>query len=211
MVMMAVTGLGVSHRLETRNLGIRHMILIVIGVVGATGLLLAVLHGIEATIWAAAYVWLGALNLPKDAILYSVELDDHAWCFGADAGTALADDGRAGGGQRHAAVRYQHRLHFRGDAAVLVDALRSAHYPPSSTMKSTSRRTNPHAPEFITDGLAANRLRRVAPLKRCFGFSTPARNGTCCRKAIRTTKLWAAARRSDPIADTRRPVATLVC
>jgi len=73
MVMMAVTGLGVRHWLETLNLGIRHMILIVIGVVGATGLLLTVLHGVEATIWAAAYVWLGALDSPKDAILYSLD------------------------------------------------------------------------------------------------------------------------------------------
>ena len=46
---------------------------IVIGLVGAVGLLLAVLHGIEATIWAAAYLWLGALDSPIDAILYSVD------------------------------------------------------------------------------------------------------------------------------------------
>jgi hypothetical protein len=48
------------------------VILIMIGGVGAAGLLLAVLHGIEATIWAA-YVWLGALDSPKDAILYSLD------------------------------------------------------------------------------------------------------------------------------------------
>ena len=72
-VMMAVAGLRIRARLETRNLGFWHAILIVIGVVGTAGLLLAVLHGIEAAIWAAAYVWLGGLNLPKDAILYSVD------------------------------------------------------------------------------------------------------------------------------------------
>ena len=72
-VMMAVAGLRIRARLETRNLGFWHAILIVIGVVGTAGLLLAVLHGIEAAIWAAAYLWLGALNLPKDAILYSVD------------------------------------------------------------------------------------------------------------------------------------------
>jgi hypothetical protein len=43
---------------------------IVIGEVGVVGLLLAVLHGIEAAIWAAAYVWLGALDSPADAMLY---------------------------------------------------------------------------------------------------------------------------------------------
>jgi hypothetical protein len=72
-VMMAVAGLRIRARLETRNLGFWRAILIVIGVVGTAGLLLAMLHGIEAAIWAAAYVWLGALSLPKDAILYSVD------------------------------------------------------------------------------------------------------------------------------------------
>jgi hypothetical protein len=49
------------------------VILIAIAGVGAAGLLLAVLHGIEAAIWAAAYVWLGALDSLKDAILYSLD------------------------------------------------------------------------------------------------------------------------------------------
>ena len=71
--MMALVGFVIRARLETRNLGFRHVILIMIGVVGAVGLLLAVLHGIEAAIWAAAYVWLGALDSPKDAILYSLD------------------------------------------------------------------------------------------------------------------------------------------
>ena len=39
----------------------------------------------------------------------------HARRFGAQAGAALADDGCARGVRRHAAVRYQHGLHFRGD------------------------------------------------------------------------------------------------
>jgi hypothetical protein len=72
-VMLAVVGLGFRARLETRKLGLWHVIPMVIGLVGALGLLLAVLHGIEAAIWAAAYVWLGALNLPRDAILYSLD------------------------------------------------------------------------------------------------------------------------------------------
>jgi len=46
---------------------------IVIGLVAMAGLFLAVLHGIEAAIWAAAYLWLGALDSPLDAILYSVD------------------------------------------------------------------------------------------------------------------------------------------
>jgi nucleoside-diphosphate-sugar epimerase len=62
-------------------------------------------------------------------------LDDHARRIRADAATALADDGRAGGGRRHAAVRYQHSLPFRGNAVVLADALGAFRDPPSSTMK----------------------------------------------------------------------------
>ena len=72
-VMMASVGLEIRARLEIRNLGLRDVILIVTGGVGAVGLLLAVLHGIEAAIWAAAYVWLGALDSPRDAILYSLD------------------------------------------------------------------------------------------------------------------------------------------
>ena len=43
------------------------------------------------------------------------------------------------------------------------------------------------------DVLVVNRLRAGACLKRCCGFSTPARSGICCRKAIRTTKLCTSA------------------
>ena len=39
------------------------------------------------------------------------------------------------------------------------------------------------------DVLVVNPLRVGACLKRCCGFSIPARSGICCRKAIRTTKL----------------------
>jgi hypothetical protein len=72
-VVMAFAAFGMRVRMETRKLGLRHLIPIVIGIVGAVGLLRAVLHGIEAAIWAAAYVWLGALDSPQDAILYSVD------------------------------------------------------------------------------------------------------------------------------------------
>ena len=34
---------------------------------------MAALHGIEATIWAVAYLWLGAIDSPLDAMLYSVD------------------------------------------------------------------------------------------------------------------------------------------
>ena len=60
-------------RLESRSLGLPHVITIVIAAFTAMGLLLAVFHGIEAAFWAAAYLWLGALNSPGAAILYSVD------------------------------------------------------------------------------------------------------------------------------------------
>ena len=74
-VMMALVLLKFRLRLglNNRSLGLGYVIPIVIGLVGAVGLLLAVLHGIEATIWAAAYLWLGALGTPIDAMLYSVD------------------------------------------------------------------------------------------------------------------------------------------
>ena len=56
---------------DPKHLG--YLISILTVVSGVAGLLLAVLHGIEATIWAAVYVWLGALHSPQDALLYSLD------------------------------------------------------------------------------------------------------------------------------------------
>jgi hypothetical protein len=72
-VMLALVSVRIRDWSVNRRLGPRYMIPIVIGLVAATGLLLAILHGIEAAIWAAGYLWLGALGSPLDAILYSVD------------------------------------------------------------------------------------------------------------------------------------------
>lgn len=64
---------GLRVRLANRRLGFPHVIAIVVTAFTAMGLLLAVLHGIEAAIWAAAYLWLEALDSPGAAILYSVD------------------------------------------------------------------------------------------------------------------------------------------
>ncbi len=72
-VVMALAGLVIRIRwLETRTLGLGHVILIMIGAILGVGPPLAALHVIEAMVWAAAYVWLGALDSPQDAILYSL-------------------------------------------------------------------------------------------------------------------------------------------
>jgi hypothetical protein len=59
--------------MANRPLELPYVILIVIGLVAAAGLILAVLHGLEAGIWAAAYLRLGAIDSPLDAVLYSVD------------------------------------------------------------------------------------------------------------------------------------------
>ena len=64
---------GIRLRLEGRRLHLPRVFAIVIGAITAMGLLLAALHVTEAAIWAAAYLWLGALGSPEAAILYSVD------------------------------------------------------------------------------------------------------------------------------------------
>ena len=72
-VMLALLDVRLRVRLEERRLGLGSVILIVTGLVAAAGLALTVLHGIEAAIWAAAFLWLGAIDSPLDAILYSLD------------------------------------------------------------------------------------------------------------------------------------------
>ena len=72
-VMLAFAGVRIRLRLETRGLKVWNLIAILIGVIGVVGLLLAVLHGIECVIWAAAYLWLGALNSFTDALFFSLD------------------------------------------------------------------------------------------------------------------------------------------
>ena len=70
---MALVVLRIEVRLENRGLGIWHAFAIVIATIGAVGLLLAAVHGIEAALWAVAYLWVGALDSPEDAIFYSFD------------------------------------------------------------------------------------------------------------------------------------------
>jgi hypothetical protein len=71
---MGLMTLGIRSRVEARSSPrFHHLLATVISLIGVVGLLLAVLHGIEAALWAVAYWWLGALNSPADAMLYSVD------------------------------------------------------------------------------------------------------------------------------------------
>ena len=56
----------------TRHLR-RYPILLTAGLVGFVGSVLAVFHGVEWGIWAAAYLRLGAIGSVRDAMLYSVD------------------------------------------------------------------------------------------------------------------------------------------
>ena len=72
--LMAFMHLGIRVRLERKNrLKSPQVFATVVGLIGSAGLLLALLHGIEAALWAAAYWWLGALNSAVEALLYSVD------------------------------------------------------------------------------------------------------------------------------------------
>src|SRR5215469_15015726 len=72
---MALPLLSIRIRVETQSRLIRlhHKLIVLIVLITTVGLLLAVLHGIEAGLWAGAYWWLGALESPSEAILYSVD------------------------------------------------------------------------------------------------------------------------------------------
>jgi hypothetical protein len=72
-IVMAFMGTRIRAQLEVHRLPQWNMIVLQICATGAIGLLLAVLHGIECGIWAAAYLWLGAVDSPTDALLYSID------------------------------------------------------------------------------------------------------------------------------------------
>jgi hypothetical protein len=71
-VTMGIAAVKIRLRLETRVFDLWHLIPIMICIVGVMGLLLAVVLLIECGIWAA-YLWLGALDSPLDALLFSID------------------------------------------------------------------------------------------------------------------------------------------
>jgi hypothetical protein len=73
-VVMLTRGLqGVSSATKKHRGVFRYPLALTAGLVGAIGWVLAVFHGIEAAIWAAAYLWLGAIGTTREAMLYSVD------------------------------------------------------------------------------------------------------------------------------------------
>src|SRR5215813_13655440 len=72
-VFMALVLHSIGIRVERHSLGLRRLFAILTGLIGTVGLLLAILHGIEAGFWAAAYWWVDALATPEKAVLYSLD------------------------------------------------------------------------------------------------------------------------------------------
>lgn len=70
---MAAVLHGYRIRLEGRECTLLHVFVIVISTFTTVGLLLAALHMVEAVLWAAVYLWVGALESLQSAILYSVD------------------------------------------------------------------------------------------------------------------------------------------
>ena len=64
---------SIMNQTENRNHGWMRAFAMLIGTIGISGLLLAILHGVEAAVWAEAYLSLGAFNSSGDAILYSLD------------------------------------------------------------------------------------------------------------------------------------------
>ena len=73
-VLMSILGLRIRAGLMRRRIAFWQGVAMLTGLTAAIGLSLAVLHGIEAAMWAAAYLQLGALDTAAEAMLFSVDL-----------------------------------------------------------------------------------------------------------------------------------------
>jgi hypothetical protein len=73
MTVMAAVLHSFRLRQESRSTALPRAFAVVIGTITTMGMLLAVLHIMEAAIWAAIYLWLGAFGALKAAMLYSVD------------------------------------------------------------------------------------------------------------------------------------------
>jgi hypothetical protein len=75
-VVIHVLGLVLVHqrviRASSGNMGRRHPTRTFVVVIGAATLSATILHGLEGVIWAAAYLFLGALPDTRSAMLYSL-------------------------------------------------------------------------------------------------------------------------------------------
>jgi hypothetical protein len=73
LVFMGFAMQRMRDRIGHRNLRLSHVFAIFAGVTGAVGLLLTALHTLEAALWAIVYLWVGAVGLPAEAMVYSMD------------------------------------------------------------------------------------------------------------------------------------------
>jgi len=72
LVLIGIGLAGARARIRSRGWSLRSVTVTAL-LIGAVGWTLAVLHGLEAAVWALAYVALGAIGSGRDAMLYSVD------------------------------------------------------------------------------------------------------------------------------------------
>ena len=72
-VMLSLIGVRVHAYLKGQRLHFWQAVMILTVLIAAIGLSLAVLHGLEAAVWAGAYLWLGASDTLVQALLFSVD------------------------------------------------------------------------------------------------------------------------------------------
>ncbi len=73
-VVLLAAGLQRAWSRGFQGSAFRHPLAMPAALLALVSLVLATLHGIEAMLWAGAYVWLGALRSAAQAVPYSIEM-----------------------------------------------------------------------------------------------------------------------------------------
>ena len=72
-VLLSLLGVRIRAYLKRQSFHLWQAVTVLTMLIGTIGLSLAVLHGIEAALWAEAYLLLGALDTPAEAMLFSID------------------------------------------------------------------------------------------------------------------------------------------
>ncbi len=72
-VILAISLVRGGRHVERQPWPVRRVVMLCVVAIGLVGWLLAILHGVEAGIWAGAFLWLGALGSPADDTPYSLD------------------------------------------------------------------------------------------------------------------------------------------
>ena len=70
---LSLLGVRIRAYLKRQSFHLWQAVTVLTMLIGTIGLSLAVLHGIEAALWAEAYLLLGALDTPAEAMLFSID------------------------------------------------------------------------------------------------------------------------------------------